>query len=81
MSKIKIGDRVRVKKGVKDPDFPKHDLGGVTGIVKSIYGDYFEFIMDDECVEAMPKYIKKAIERLDVEANNIQLKIEDVVNV
>jgi hypothetical protein len=35
-SRFKSGDKVRVKHGVRDPDFPDIPLGGWSGTVKEV---------------------------------------------
>ena len=38
-SKFKVGDKIRVKHGVKDVDYPDMPLGGWTGAVIEVVGD------------------------------------------
>ena len=68
--KFKIGDKVRVKHGVKDVDYPDMPLGGWAGTVIEISGgDTFTIRWSEETLGAIHPVFKKRCEKegLDLE--------------
>ena len=59
MSELKVGDSVRVKVGVKDPDF-QVEIGGWQGRIKEIYVEdeqFFDIAWDSQTLQQMPKEV------------------------
>ena len=68
--KFKIGDKVRVKHGVKDVDYPDMSMGGWAGTVIEVSGsDTFAIRWSEETLAAIHPIFKKRCEKegLDLE--------------
>ena len=68
--KFKVGDKVRVKHGVKDVDYPDMPLGGWAGTVIEVEGsDTFTIRWSEETLAAIHPVFKKRCEKdgLDLE--------------
>jgi hypothetical protein len=85
-----IGDRVRVKSGVKDPDFPDMPLGGWTGTVIEIMEHKGQmncvFKLDDRTLASLHPVYRKRCERdgLDWETMGVgedEIEIDDETEV
>jgi uncharacterized protein YodC (DUF2158 family) len=63
-AKFKVGDRVRVKHGVKDADYPDLPMGGWAGtIVKSGKPGTYEIRWTQETLDRIHPVFKKRCER------------------
>ena len=65
--RFKVGDKVRVKSGVSDPDFPDMPLGGWTGTVTEIIEHKGQincvFELDDRTLASLHPVYRKRCER------------------
>ena len=65
--RFKVGDKVRVKSGVSDPDFPDMPLGGWSGTVTEIIEHEGEincvFTLDDRTLKTLHPIYRKRCER------------------
>ena len=62
-AKFKVGDRVRVKRGIRDIDYPDMPLGGCAGTVTEVRGsDTFTIRWGQETREAIHPVFKKRCE-------------------
>jgi hypothetical protein len=84
--RFKVGDKVRVKSGVSDPDFPDMPLGGWTGTVTEIIEHDGQincvFKLDDRTLKNLHPVYRKRCERdgLDYETMGLgeaELEIDD----
>jgi hypothetical protein len=84
--RFKVGDKVRVKSGVSDPDFPDMPLGGWTGTVTEIIehkgGINCVFELDDRTLASLHPVYRKRCERdgLDFETMGLgeeELELDD----
>ena len=80
--RFKVGDKVRVKHGVRDPDFPDIPLGGWAGTVKEVEraeGEITYLIAwDRTTLEGMHPVYKKRCERDGLELESMWLGDEDL---
>jgi hypothetical protein len=81
-SHFKPGDKVRVKHGVRDPDFPDIPLGGWTGVVKEVEqaeGRIMYLIAWDRAtLRGMHPIYKKRCERDGLELESMWVGDEDL---
>src|SRR3954470_11304725 len=81
-ARFKVGDKVRVKPGVRDPDFPDIPLGGWAGTVKEIEwakGETTYLVAWDRAtLGAMHPVYKKRCERDGLELDSMWLGDEDL---
>ena len=79
---IHVGDRVRVRKGVRDPDFPSHRLAGYTGWVVDIVrweGDFNVLIAwDFQTRGRIPQTVVRKAEERGLDPNQMWLKMSEV---
>ncbi len=79
---IHIGDHVRVRKGVRDPDFPGHRLDGYTGWVINIedWEDGYGVLIawDTRTLKRIPKRVWQKAERQGLHVDRIWLHMEEV---
>lgn len=79
---FKVGDKVRVKSGVNDPDFPDMPLGGWTGTVTEIieHKGRFDcvFKLDDRTLKNVHPIYKKRCERDGLDFETMGLGEEDL---
>ena len=67
-AKFKVGDKVRVKHGVNDVDYPDIPLGGWAGMVCKPQGQgYYDVRWSKETLAAMHPVIKKRCEKDDLD--------------
>ena len=80
--RFKVGDKVRVKHGVIDPDFPDIPLGGWSGTVKEIDKQRSRSTVrvdwDKRTLESMHPIYKKRCERDGLELESMWLGEEDL---
>src|SRR6516165_7920835 len=81
-SRFKPGDKVRVKYGVRDPDFPDIPLGGWAGTVKEVHQAQGETTVlvawDRATLRGMHPIYKKRCERDGLELESMWLGDEDL---
>src|SRR5689334_10850819 len=81
-SRFEPGDGVRVKFGVRDPDFPDIPLGGWAGMVKEVGHDKGEttylIAWDRATLKGMHPVYKKRCERDGLELESMWLGDEDL---
>ena len=81
-SRLKPGDKVRVKHGVRDPDFPDIPLGGWAGTVKEVHraeGETtFLVAWDRPTLKGMHPIYKKRCERDGLELESMWLGEDDL---
>jgi hypothetical protein len=81
-SRFKPGDKVRVKHGVRDPDFPDIPLGGWAGTVKEVHHAEGETTVlvtwDRATLRDMHPVYKKRCERDGLELESMWLGDEDL---
>lgn len=81
-SRFNPGDRVRVKHGVRDPDFPDIPLGGWAGAVKEVHQAEGETTLlvawDRATLRGMHPIYKKRCERDGLELESMWLGDEDL---
>jgi hypothetical protein len=81
-SRFKPGDKVRVKHGVRDPDFPDIPLGGWAGTVKEVHQAEGETTLlvawDRATLKGMHPIYKKRCERDGLELESMWLGEEDL---
>jgi hypothetical protein len=77
-----VGDKVRVKYGVIDPDFPDMPLGGWTGTVTEIIEHKGQidcvFKLDDRTLESIHPVYRKRCERDGLDFDTMGLGEEDI---
>ncbi len=77
--KFKVGDKVRVKHGVNDVDYPDMPMGGWAGtVIEVIGGDTFAIRWSDETLAAIHPVFKKRCEKDGVEAEEYSLTGDDL---
>src|SRR4051794_12364966 len=80
--RFKVGDKVRVRHGVPDPDFPDIPLGGWAGTVKEVErakGEVTYLIAwDGATIRAMHPVYKKRCERDGLELESMWLGDDDL---
>ena len=80
--RFKVGDKVRVKYGVIDPDYPDIPLGGWTGDITEVEQapgrDTYEIRWDKRTLEGMHPVYRKRCERDSLELENMRLGDEDL---
>lgn len=80
--KIKIGDYVRVKKGVRDPDFSNFLIGGYQGRVFSVgqstNGTRIGIKWDKKTIFKMPKTMRNRCKNEDLDYEVMHLLSEEV---
>ena len=63
-AKFKVGDKVRVKHGVKDVDYPDMPLGGWAGTVSEVHDDgMYTIRWSRETLASIHPVVKKRSER------------------
>jgi hypothetical protein len=81
-ARFQIGARVRVKHGVRDPDFPDIPLGGWTGTVKEVEhakGEVTYFIAWDRAtLQGMHPIFRKRCDRDGLDFESMSLGEEDL---
>jgi hypothetical protein len=81
-SRFQPGDKVRVKPGVRDPDFPDIPLGGWAGAVKEVHQAEGETTLlvawDRATLKGMHPIYKKRCERDGLELESMWLGEEDL---
>jgi hypothetical protein len=81
-ARFKPGDKVRVKHGVRDPDFPDIPLGGWAGTVKEVHQAEGETTLlvawDRATLRGMHPIYKKRCERDGLELESMWLGEEDL---
>jgi hypothetical protein len=79
---FKIGDQVRVKRGVPDPEFPYITLGGWSGTIEEVEQAYDQFTYpidwDQRTMERLPPVYLERCERLGFESESVWLGEEDI---
>ena len=80
--RFKVGDKVRVKPGVSDPDFPDMPLGGWSGTVTEIIEHEGEincvFTLDDRTLKTLHPIYRKRCERDGLDFETMGLGEEDL---
>src|SRR5208283_446106 len=80
--RFKVGDKVRVKSGVSDPDFPDMPLGGWTGTVTEIIEHEGQincvFKLDDRTLKTLHPVYRKRCERDGLDFDIMGLGEEDL---
>src|SRR3954468_21140762 len=80
--RFKVGDKVRVRSGVSDPDFPDMPLGGWSGTVTEIIEHEGEiicvFTLDDRTLKALHPIYRKRCERDGLDFETMGLGEEDL---
>ncbi len=80
--RFKVGDKVRVKPGVIDLNFPDFPLGGCSGTVTEIVTDeghnYCVFKLDDRTLASLHPIYRKRCERDGLDFENMGLGEEDI---
>lgn len=80
--KIKIGDYVRVKKGIRDPDFGSFVIGGFQGTVFSVDESPNETIVgikwDEETLSKMPRKMLKRCLKDNFEHDKMYLLFDEI---
>ena len=81
-SRFKVGDKVRVKSGVRDPDFPDMPLGGWTGTVTEIIEHKGQincvFELDDRTLASLHPVYRKRCEREGLDFMTMGLTEEEL---
>src|SRR5436190_6663684 len=80
--RFKVGDKVRVRSGVSDPDFPDMPLGGWTGTVTEIIEHKGQincvFKLDDRTMKSLHPIYRKRCERDGLDFETMGLGEEDL---
>ncbi len=76
--RFSIGDKVRVKHGVIDPDFPDIPLGGWSGTVKAVEQADCEIKWDKRTLRGIHPVYRKRCERDDFDPGTMWLGVEDL---
>ena len=80
--KIKIGDYVRVKKGIRDPDYSKFVIGGFQGTIFSVDEYPDETLVgikwDEETLSKMPKKIVERFLKENFQHDKMYLSADEV---
>lgn len=81
-AKFAVGTEVRVKPGIKDPDFPDIPLGGWSGKIADVAqrkeGPVYQIEWDDRTLEAIhPVYVKRC-KRDDLQLYTMSLGENDI---
>jgi hypothetical protein len=80
--RFKVRDKVRVKSGVKDPDFPEMPLGGWTGSIIEIieHRRHIDcvFRLDDRTLVSLHTVYRKRCERDGLDLEIMSLSEEDI---
>jgi hypothetical protein len=80
-AKLNVGDAVRVKPGVTDPDFPYITLGGWAGTISEVEdGDprTYRLEFNERTLKSIPPIYFQRCERLGFEAEEIWLSEEEL---
>ena len=76
--RFRVGDKVRVKYGVIDPDYPDIPMGGWTGDITEVEQapgrDTYEIRWDKRTLEGMHPVYRKRCERDSLELENMHLR-------
>jgi hypothetical protein len=82
ITRFKVGDKVRVKPGVSDPDFPDMPLGGWTGTICEIIEHKGQincvFKLDDRTLASLHPVYRKRCERDGLDFETMGLGQEDL---
>jgi hypothetical protein len=63
-AKFKVGDKVRVKHGVRDTDYPDIPLGGWAGVISKVHGNgNYDVRWSEETLANIHPIVKKRCER------------------
>ena len=80
--RFKVGDKVRVKSGVSDPDFPDMPLGGWTGTITEIIEHKGQincvFKLDDRTLKSLHPIYRKRCERDGLDFETMGLSEEEL---
>ncbi len=80
ITKFKVGDKVRVKRGVEDVDYTDMPLGGWAGTVTKIHGtDTFTIRWTEETMKTIHPVFKNRCEIDGLDAEQYALTDEDLV--
>lgn len=81
-SRFQVGDRVRVKPEISDPDFPDMPLGGWSGTITEIFEHKGQincaFKLDKRTLESLHPIYKKRCERDGLDFETMGLGEEDL---
>ena len=78
-AKFKVGDRVRVKHGIRDMDYPNMPLGGWAGTVSEVHkGRIYTVRWSQETLDAIHPAFKKRCEKDGVELGEYCLSEADI---
>ena len=75
---MNVGDHVKVKEGIKDPDFSEQELSGYTGHIKVIEGNYVEIMWDKDTLKIMSNDFIELCDRKNLDHTEIGLDISDI---
>jgi len=80
--KFRVGEQVRVKRGVSDPDYLDIPLGGWVGTVKEVDQDprqcYYLIAWSEETLKNVPPVFRKRSERDGLDYEEMWLADEDI---
>ncbi|MGC8640614.1 MAG: hypothetical protein ACP5XB_12135 [Isosphaeraceae bacterium] len=80
--RFKVGDKVRVRAGVIDPDFEDIPLGGWTGTITKVDGEeepiIYDIKWDQRTLKAMHPVYRNRCERDGLEESSMSLGEEDI---
>jgi hypothetical protein len=75
---MKIGDHIKVKDKIKDPDFNDQELSGYTGYIDSIIGNYVEIIWDKKTLNRMDEEFIELCDTKNLDHTKMGLDISDI---
>ena len=78
-AKFKVGDRVRVKYGIRDTEYPDMPLGGWAGTISEVHeNSMYTVRWSGETLAAIHPVFKKRCERDDMELEEYWLGEDDL---
>ena len=75
---MNIGDHIKVKDGIKDPDFPENELSGYTGSIKVIKGNNVEILWDKKTLNNMTEEFIERCDKKNLDHTEMGLEISEI---
>jgi hypothetical protein len=79
---FKVGDQVRVKRGVEDPEFPSIRLGGWSGLIEEVERarEQFSYLIEwnQRTMASLPPPYLERCERLGFDHESVWLGEEEI---
>jgi len=78
MKEIQLNDYIKVKKGIKDPDFKNRTIEHYTGCITNIEDNFVEITWDDKTLKNFNQKFIKLCDKKNLDHTKMWLEIDDV---